>query len=55
MAAAWLALVPMPVEGLGHKAELDDGVPGQVLRPELAPFFLPEAEQGGFAGTVKVS
>jgi hypothetical protein len=45
-----IALVPMPVEGFGHKAELDDEVAGQVLRPELVPLFLPEAEQGGFVG-----
>ena len=45
-----IALVPLPFEGIGHKAELDEEVAGQVLRPELAPLFLPEAEQGGFVG-----
>jgi hypothetical protein len=38
----------MPVEGLGHQPELDDEVSGQVLRFDLAPLFLPQAEQGGF-------
>ena len=43
-----IAFVPMAVEGLGHKAELDDEVAGQVLRLGLAPFLAPEADQGGF-------
>jgi hypothetical protein len=34
-----IAFVPMAVEGLGHKAELDDEVAGQVLRLGLAPFL----------------
>ena len=42
-----VALVPMPVEVLGHEAELDDEVAGQVLRLDLAAFLPPEAEQGG--------
>ncbi len=42
-----VALVPVPVEGLGHEAELDDEVAGQVLRLGLAPFLPPEAEEGG--------
>jgi hypothetical protein len=41
-----VALVPMPVEGLGHEAKLDDEVAGQVLRLGLAPFLLPQAEEG---------
>ena len=43
-----IAFVPMAVEGLGHKAELDDEVAGQVLRLGLAPFLAPQADQGGF-------
>src|SRR5262245_20800042 len=43
-----IAFVPMPVEGLGHKAELDDEVAGQVLRLGLAPFLSPQAHQGCF-------
>ena len=44
---AGIALVPMPVEVLGHQAELDDEVAGEVLRLDLAAFLPPEAEQGG--------
>jgi hypothetical protein len=36
-----VALVPSPVEVLGGEAELDDEVARQVLRPYLAPFFMP--------------
>ena len=43
-----IAFVPMAVEGLGHKAELDDEVAGQVLRLDLAPFLPPQADQGCF-------
>ena len=43
-----IAFVPMAVEGLGHKAELDDEVAGQVLRLGLAPFLPPQADQGCF-------
>jgi hypothetical protein len=43
-----IAFVPMAVEGFGHKAELDDEVAGQVLRLGLAPFLLPQADQGCF-------
>jgi hypothetical protein len=48
MALAGIALVPLAIEVLGHEAELDDEVGGEVLRPDLAPLFLPQAEQGGF-------
>ena len=41
------ALVPLPVEGFGREPELDDEIAGQVFRLGLAPFFAPEAEQGG--------
>src|SRR5262249_16745538 len=42
-----IAFVPKAVEGLGHKAELDDEVVGQVLRLGLAAFLAPEAAQCG--------
>jgi hypothetical protein len=42
-----VALVPMPVEGFRHEAELDDEVAGQVLRLGLAPFLAPQVDQGG--------
>ena len=45
---AGVALVPVPVELLGHEPELDDEVAGQVLRLGLAALFPPEPEQGGF-------
>ena len=45
---AGIALVPVPIEGLGHEAELDDQVARQVLRLGLAAFLAPEAEEGGF-------
>ena len=44
---AGIALVPVPVEVLGHGAELDDQVGGQVLGLDFAAFFPPEPEQGG--------
>jgi hypothetical protein len=43
-----VALIPNTVEVLGRQAELDDQVAGEVLRPDLAPLFLPEADQGFF-------
>ena len=45
---AGIALVPVPVEVLGHGAELDDQVAGEVLRLDLAALLPPEPEQGGF-------
>ena len=39
-------LVPVPVEVLGHGAELDQEVAGQVLGLDLAALFPPEADQG---------
>ena len=36
----------MSAWGLGHDAELNDEVGGEVLGLELAALFLPEAEQG---------
>jgi hypothetical protein len=47
---AGIALVPGPIERLGHQAELDDQVAGQVLRLDFAALFPPEAEQGGLVG-----
>jgi hypothetical protein len=41
-----VALIPGPVEVLGGEAELDDEVAGEVLRPDLAPLLLPQADQG---------
>jgi hypothetical protein len=45
---AGVALVPLAIEVLGHDPELDDEVAREVLRPDLAAFFLPEADQGLF-------
>jgi hypothetical protein len=42
-----IALVPMPVEGFSHDAELDNEVAREVLWLDLAPFLPPEAEEGG--------
>ena len=41
-----VALVPLAIEVLGRQAELDDEVAGEVLRPDLAALFLPQADQG---------
>jgi hypothetical protein len=46
-----IAFVPPAIEVLGHQAELDDEVRGEVLRPDLPPFFLPQADQGLFVLT----
>ena len=43
-----VALVPVPIEVLGHDPELDDEVAGEVLRFGLAPLLPPQAEQGTF-------
>ena len=40
------ALVPGPIEVLGRQAKLDDEVAGQVLWPDLAALFLPQADEG---------
>jgi hypothetical protein len=50
---AGIAFVPLAIEVLGHEAELDDEVGGEVLRPDLAPFLLPEADQGLFVLTLR--
>ena len=44
---AGIALVPAPVELLGHTAELDDQVAGQVLGLDFAALLPPQPEQGG--------
>jgi hypothetical protein len=43
---AGISLVPDPIEGLGHQAELDYEVAGQVLGLGLAALFPPKAVQG---------
>ena len=48
MALPGIAFVPLAIEVLGHEAELDDEVGREVLRPDLAALFLPEADQGLF-------
>jgi hypothetical protein len=44
---AGVEFVPMPIEGFGHQAKLDEEVAGQVLWSDLAAFFPPKAEQRG--------
>ena len=44
---AGIALVPVPIEVLGHGPELDDQVAREVLRLDLAALLAPEPEQGG--------
>jgi hypothetical protein len=46
-----IALIPEPIEVLGHQAELDDEVVGQVFWLSLAPFLAPEADQFLFVDT----
>ena len=43
---AGIALIPVPVELLGHGAELDNEVTRKVLGLGFAPFLPPEAHQG---------
>ena len=45
---AGVALVPVPVEVLGHDPELDDQVCRKVLGIDLAALFPPKAEEGSF-------
>ena len=35
----------MPIQMLGHSAELDQEVAGQIFRLDLAPLFLPKTDQ----------
>ena len=44
---AGIALVPVPVELLGHGAELDNKVAREVLRLDFAALLPPEPKQGG--------
>ena len=46
-----VALVPKPIEILGHDTELDDKVAREVFRFGLAALLPPEPEEGGFIGT----
>jgi len=43
---AGVALIPMPVERLGHRAELDNKVARQILRLYFAALLPPETNQG---------
>jgi hypothetical protein len=45
---AGVLLVPVPVQVLRHRTELDQEVPGQVIGLSLAALFLPKPEQGRF-------
>ena len=42
-----VALVPAPVEVLGHGAELDNQVAGEVFRLDFAALLAPQPDQGG--------
>jgi hypothetical protein len=42
---AGIALVPLPIKVFGRQAELDDEFAREVLPPDLAAFFLPQADQ----------
>ena len=42
-----VAFEPMPVQGFGDQAELDDEIAGEVLRLDLAPLLPPQMHQGG--------
>ncbi len=44
---AGVALVPVPVEVLGHGAELDDQVGREVFGLDFAALFPPQPQQGG--------
>ena len=44
---ASVALIPVPVEALGHGAELDDQIVREVLGLDLTALFAPKPEQGG--------
>ena len=47
-----LRSVPMAVEGLGHKAELDDEVAGTGPPARPRPVSPPQADQGGFVAAL---
>jgi hypothetical protein len=46
-----IALVPVPIERLGLDPELNNEVPREVLRFNLASLFAPEPNQGRFVPT----
>jgi len=48
---AAVALIPRAIELLGCSPELHDEVAREVLRLGLAPFFAPQAHQGGLIVT----
>ena len=48
--AARVAFVPAPVQFLGHDAELDDKIAGQLLRFDLAALFLLQPDQRRVVG-----
>ena len=39
---AGVFFVPVPVQTLGHRAELDQEIAGQVRRFDFAPFLFPQ-------------
>ena len=41
-----IALVPVPIEVLGHASELNDEIAGQVLGLDLAALLPPQPDQG---------
>ncbi len=43
---AGVRFVPVPVEVLGHGAELDHEITGEILRLDLAALLSPQPEQG---------
>ena len=46
-----VALVPKPIETLGHDTELDDKVAREVFRFSLAALLPPKAQKGGLIRT----
>src|SRR5262249_2473166 len=42
-----IALVPAPVQVLGHHPKLDNEIARKVLWLDLTPLFLPESDKGG--------
>jgi hypothetical protein len=44
---AGVGLIPTPVQVLGHTAQLDKEVAGQVLRLHFSTLLLPQAQEGG--------
>ena len=49
-----LRSIPLPVERLGHDAELDDKVAGEILRLDLAAFLAPQPKQGGSSSPMMI-